>query len=546
HGLLLELDRAWRQVSVETIARRHGADSLTFALNVDPRIVDDPAFKAGFTRELVDRARLAPNRFVLEITEASPHVSGSRLQEILRHCAAEGFRIALDDFGAGYASLSALLGLSPHLLKVDKELVSGLATDSVRANLLRSLVDFARRSGIQLVAEGIETEEDLVAVLRAGAVLGQGYFFAAPGEEARPLPDETRTKLRALASAVERTRFHSVSTRWIADIAREHPVVAGSLLCKEVERRFRAEPLCTGFPVLDESGCTIGLIMRERFFTLLSGPYGYALYGHRPIREVMDQQPLRANVSATLESVSRLATARPEMNRYDLILVERDAKFAGVVMVYGLLATMTDMEIEHAAYASPLTGLPGNVVIEHEMRLALESVHDRETTWFVYADVDNFKAYNDVYGFPAGDELIRLVARILDECFSPPAFERSFLGHVGGDDFIVVVQADSFIADACQRVSSRFDDEVRSLYAPADLTRGSIVATDRRGNTVSYPIAGLSLAVLGASDVATTDVRELGRVAADLKKRAKAEAVRRGSGSGWVRERRQALPKSSG
>jgi diguanylate cyclase (GGDEF)-like protein len=540
HGLLLKLDRAWQQLAVEVIARRHSADNAIFALNVDPRILDDPAFRPGHTRDLIDHAKLGANRFVLEVTEASPHVSGARLQEILRHCAAEGFRIALDDFGSGYASLSALLGLSPHLLKVDKYLVTGLAMDPVRANLLRSLTDFARRSGMQLVAEGIETEDDLVAVLRAGAMLGQGYFIAEPADEARSVPDELRAKLRSLASDVERTRFHSISTRRIAEVAQEHPVVDGFLLGKEFERRFRAEPLCAGFPVLDEGGCATGLIMRERFFSLLSGPYGYALYGNRPIRDIMDQQPLRANVTATIESVSRLATARPEANRYDLIIVERDAKYVGVVTVYGLLATTTEMEIEHAAYASPLTGLPGNVVIEHEIKFALESGHDRATTWFVYADVDNFKAYNDVYGFPAGDELIRLVARILDECFSPPAFGQSFLGHVGGDDFVIVVQAEKSVDAACGRVVSRFDDEVRSLYAPADVARGTIVATDRRGNTVSYPIAGLSLAVISGADIATSDVREVGRVAADLKKRAKSEALSRGSGSGWVRERRQA------
>jgi diguanylate cyclase (GGDEF)-like protein len=538
-GLLLELDRAWQQEAVAVVARDHRAGNLTFSLNVDPRILDDPAFRPGHTRDLVERAGLSPNRFVLEITEAGPHVSGQRLQEIVRHCTAEGFRIALDDFGSGYASLSALLALSPHLLKVDKYLVTGLAMDPVRANLLRALTDFARRSGIQLVAEGIETEADLVAVLRAGVMLGQGYLLATPQDEARPVRAEIRSRLRAIAADVERTRFHSISTRQVSEVMQEHPVVQETLLGKEVERRFRTEPLRAGFPVVDAQGGVTGLIMRDRFFSLLSGPYGYALYGSRPVREIMDQQPLCANVGATIESVSRLATARPETNRYDLIIVENELRYVGVVMVYGLLATTTEMEIEHAAYASPLTGLPGNVVIEHEIKLALDAAADRASTWFVYADLDNFKAYNDVYGFAAGDEVIRLVARILDECFSAPAFERSFLGHVGGDDFIVVVQEAASVEDACARVASRFDAEVEALYAPADLERGHIVATDRRGDTVSYPITGLSLAIVSSADIPTPDVREVGRVAAELKKRAKGEALRRGWGSGWVRERRQ-------
>jgi hypothetical protein len=103
---------------------------------------------------------------------------------------------------------------------------------------------------------------------------------------------------------------------------------------------------------------------------------------------------------------------------------------------------------------------------------------------------------------------------------------------------VLVIRAAPSVDVACARVAARFDDEVRALYAPADIARGGIVATDRRGNMVNYRITGLSLAVVSTADVKMPDVREVGRVAAELKKRAKAEAVRRGSGSGWVRERR--------
>ncbi|MGO9834910.1 MAG: bifunctional diguanylate cyclase/phosphodiesterase [Polyangiaceae bacterium] len=540
-GLLLELDRAWRRRAVEEVARGHAGSNTSFALNVDPRILDDPGFRSGYTRDIIERSQLSPSRFVLEITESGAHLGGGRLQEILSHYAAQGFRIAIDDLGAGYATLSSLLRLRPHVLKLDKDVVVGIAADPIRLNLVRALADFARRSGMQLIAEGIETEADLVGLLRAGVMFGQGFFIARPSSEPMPPATEIRACLRARAAEVERTRFHSISTRRIADIAREHPFVRGSLRGKEVERRFRAEPLTDGFPVVDEGGRVSGLIMRHRFLATIAGAFGYALYGDREIREIMDTQPLRVDASATIEFVSRLATARPETSRYDFILVERESRYLGVVTLYALLATTTELEIEHAAYASPLTGLPGNVVIEHEIRSALAAPSERGLPFFIYGDLDNFKAYNDVYGFPAGDEVIRLVARILDETFSPPAFENAFLGHVGGDDFIVVVHADEDhrVESACSRVAVRFDAEVLALYAPADVARGGIETTDRRGNTIAYPITGLSMAIVSSVDVTTHEVHEVGRVAADLKKRAKTEAMQRGGASGWVRERRQ-------
>jgi diguanylate cyclase (GGDEF)-like protein len=541
-GLLLELDRSWRRHAVEEVARSHAGNNTSFALNIDPRILDEPGFGAGYTRDIIERSRLSPSRFVLEITESGAHLGGGRLQDILSHYAAQGFRIAIDDLGAGYATLSALVHLRPHILKLDKDVVVGLAADPIRLNLVRALADFARRSGMQLIAEGIETETDLVGLLRAGVMFGQGFFIATPAPDPKPPTTDARACLRARAAEVERTRFHSISTRRIADIAHDHPTVRGSLRGKEVERRFRAEPLTDGFPVLDEGGCVVGLIMRHRFLATIAGAFGYALYGDREIREIMDTQPLRVDANATIEFVSRLATARPETSRYDLIVVERESLYLGVVTLYALLATTTELEIEHAAYASPLTGLPGNVVIEHEIRSALGAPPERGPPFFIYGDLDNFKAYNDVYGFPAGDEVIRLVARVLDECFAPPAFEGAFLGHVGGDDFIVVVHADrdDLVEGTCARVASRFDAEVRVLYAPADVARGSIETTDRRGNTIAYPITGLSMAIVSSADVSAHEVHEVGRVAAELKKRAKTEAMQRGGGSGWVRERRQA------
>jgi len=540
-GLLLELDRGWRRRAVEEVARNHAGNNTSFALNVDPRILDDPGFGAGYTRDIIERAQLSSTRFVLELTESGAHLGDGRLHEILSHYAAQGFRIALDDLGTGYASLSALLHLRPHVLKLDKDVVVGLAADPIRLNLVRALADFARRSGMQFIAEGIETEADLIGLLRAGVVFGQGFFIARPAPEPKPPAAEIRVCLRARAAEVERTRFHSTGTRCIADIASEHPFLSASLRGKEVERRFRAQPLTDGFPILDDAGAVIGLIMRQRFLSTISGAFGYALYGDREVREIMDTQPLRVDAGATIEHVSRLATTRPETSRYDLIVVERGSRYLGVVTLYALLATTTELEVEHAAYASPLTGLPGNVVIEHEIRSALGAPPERGLPFFIYGDLDNFKAYNDVYGFPAGDEVLRLVARVLDECFSPPEFESAFLGHVGGDDFIVVVHANDEgpVEGACARVASRFDAEVRALYAPSDVERGGIVTTDRRGNAITYPVMGLSMAIVTSADVSARDVHEVGRVAADLKKRAKTEAMRRGGASGWVRERRQ-------
>jgi EAL domain-containing protein (putative c-di-GMP-specific phosphodiesterase class I) len=205
-GLLFDLDHAWRRLAVEYIARHHAADDTVFFLNVDTRIVDDPRFAPGFTRGLLDRHRLSPERFVLELTERDSQLAEPRTERLLPHYTAQGFRLALDDVGAGYASLSALVRLRPQLLKLDKTLVTGMARDPVRESLARALVEFARRSGMQVIAEGVEELADLAALLRAGVSLAQGWLFGRPSMWATPLRADVRDLIRLSAREASPSR----------------------------------------------------------------------------------------------------------------------------------------------------------------------------------------------------------------------------------------------------------------------------------------------------------------------------------------------------
>jgi diguanylate cyclase (GGDEF)-like protein len=538
HGLLMQLDHAWRRLAVEYVARHHANDSTVFFLNVDTRIVEDPNFAPGFTRALLDLHRLPPERFVLELTERDTQLAEARVERLLPHYTGQGFRIALDDVGAGYASLTALVRLRPQLLKLDKSIVTGLSSDPVRQNLVRALADFGQRSGMHVIAEGVEEVADLGAVLRAGVTLAQGWLLGRPAPYATPLSFEVRELLQRSARELRARRFQTMRTREIGALAVEHPPIAPTLTGAAVEERFRSEPQTTGLAVVDEQRRVLGLVMRNRFQEQTSGRYGYALRAGRPCADMMDRAALKVDSQTPLDTVSRLATSRSTLAMYDHVIVEREGYYHGVVSVRALLEAATELEIQHASYASPLTGLPGNVVIEQRITQQLDAAQPLAA--YVYADIDNFKAYNDVYGFAAGDEVIRLVATILTEVFAGAQFGEPFVGHVGGDDFVVVTSAGD-VDRACVEVGRQFDERIRQHYAPADLERGGIVTTDRRGQVAEFPICALSIAVVSAVDLSTRDVREVGRVAAELKHRAKVEARHR-TGSGFVRERRFAAP----
>ncbi len=166
---------------------------------------------------------------------------------------------------------------------------------------------------------------------------------------------------------------------------------------------------------------------------------------------------------------------------------------------------------------NPLTRLPGNLAIENEIRRRFEG----RLPWAViYIDLDNFKAFNDVYGFVRGDEAIRLLASTLQQAVRCGGEDDDFVGHIGGDDFILVSHP-SRAEPLARLIAATFDADVRALYDPADLERGWITTTDRRGAVSLYPVMSLSLAVVTDEYGRITNYQQIGEVAAELKRFAK-------------------------
>ncbi len=164
----------------------------------------------------------------------------------------------------------------------------------------------------------------------------------------------------------------------------------------------------------------------------------------------------------------------------------------------------------------PLTRLPGNIAIEHEVRQRFEA---RETWAVIYADIDNFKAYNDAYGFARGDDAIRLVATTMAETIKQMGHETDFLGHIGGDDFIIVT-IPARAEMLARGVADNFDRDAPRLYDAVDRNRGWLASRDRRGSAVRYPIMSLSLAIVTDAN-RVTSYQNIGEVAAELKSYAK-------------------------
>jgi diguanylate cyclase (GGDEF)-like protein len=183
--------------------------------------------------------------------------------------------------------------------------------------------------------------------------------------------------------------------------------------------------------------------------------------------------------------------------------------------------------------ANPLTRLPGNVAILNELSSRIES---KKTYAVCYVDLDKFKAYNDKYGFEHGDTVIRETARILLGAAKEYGNPLDFVGHIGGDDFVVVTTPEAS-NKICEKIIHDFDKISPSFYNQEDRKNGFIVGKDRRGETQRIPLLSVSIGVVSNETRDITHVAQIGEIGAELKKIAKSIEK-----SNYVKDKRQGKP----
>jgi EAL domain-containing protein (putative c-di-GMP-specific phosphodiesterase class I)/GGDEF domain-containing protein len=500
-GVTFELERACWTAAVRRIALLPiEARRVPFFFNVGPDVLSDPRFLDGSTLELLARYGVSPRQIVLEITETSTFADSEQLRQITRQSMGHGFGIALDDFGAGHSGLVTLVHSAPQFIKLDQALVRDIHRHGYKQHLVKSLVAFASSVDSTLIAEGVETWDELNVLLRLGIRHAQGYLVARPaGQPPHPSVEFERQR-REVTRALHFQK--DLDDETVGSIVIRRLCVDAGTKAEELDRLFHRTP------GLDH-------------VVLLDGEKPRALVTRHRSELTWSEQPLVVEDTLEIPALAKAAMDRAPEALYEPVLVtDAQGRFLGTVTMKQLIARATELEVHAATGAHPLTHLPGNRMIERWIRKAL---HGSGFT-VIYADLDRLKEYNDRHGFPRGDQLLRLTARVLSESLHllPPG---SHLGHVGGDDFVLVCPGEvdpGALAALCQR----FDEEKRSLFDPGDLERGFFEATDRKGTSVQVPLVTLSLAVLDSRRMGgNVHPASFSGLAASLKKKVKERAV---------------------
>jgi len=542
-GLLSELEAVCRNAALSAIARLPPLlRSRLFFINVSPNLIASAGSAKDSMQAEMARLGLDQRNVVIEITERESIADYAAFERQIRTYVEQGFKIALDDIGTGHSGLVTLVTCAPHFLKLDLTLSREVHRHAYKQNLVKSLAAFAASVDAALIAEGVETWEELATLSRLGVRYAQGFLFGRPAAEPSPPTEEVRRELRRTMRQFD-YRESDLNETLAPLVVRCATINEREKRSEDVDRIFRHEPSLDHLIIL-RGEQPVGLITRQHYYTRTGGPVAYQLFQWKAAEELAQAAPLIVEESIDVRSVAKLAMEREPDQIYDPVVVTDGAgRLVGTVTIRQLLMRSTALEVQSAQGSSPLTGLPGNRSIE---RWILEAL-TQEDACVIYADLDRFKEYNDCYGFLRGDEMIRCLARVMTgalPALSPDGGPEAKLGHIGGDDFVIVSPR------ACdqallQELCAEFDLQKLALFEPGDIEHGYFRATDRRGQEVMVPLVTLSVAVVPGASVQSADhPGALAQLAASLKRKVKEQSAATGKSS-FLFERRRLRPPST-
>ncbi|WP_435274402.1 EAL domain-containing protein [Psychrobium sp. nBUS_13] len=503
-GLLSQLELVCRKISIARFAQLELSGFLF--LNVSPMIFLQTDHPHGKTLAYVKESGLLPEQVVIELSEKYPIDSPSVLQKALMHYRDLGFRIAVDDLGAGYAGLKLWSQVKPDFVKIDYYFINQLHLDPVKREFVKSILSLGQKINARVIAEGIETEQEFEQLQDLGICFGQGFLFARP--ESYPVRDVPAIICNHQRSTLYLPQLEQTASSLLQPAQTFHM----NTRTKDVVNYFHKHATVNSIPVLDGKK-PVGMMLRNDILELYSTPYGRALNERKRIKEVMNEHPVIVEANTRLDELSKTVTAeKDDQLQWHFIITDQD-NYVGIGSIRDLLRQLTQQQIKHASYANPLTLLPGNVPIyRHVDRL----ISEQRKFYFACFDLNNFKPFNDVYGYSKGDAIIALVSNLMQNYCQA----NDFVGHIGGDDFVAIFERENW-HHHCQLILSEFDREVRKFYNEQDLNQSGIYAKSRNGEEHFFPLLSLAVGVVAPDVSICSSHHDVAEMASEAKKQAK-------------------------
>ncbi|KAF0162896.1 MAG: diguanylate cyclase/phosphodiesterase [Rhodocyclaceae bacterium] len=444
-------------------------------------------------------------------------LDGDRLERSLAAARAvrrSGYMLASGCLNCARSEKLLWSALKPEFAMIEDGVLEGFDPNLLRFGQFAQMMAATDARGSRVIAQGVDSPA-LLKVLREIKVTGASGDFIG-----KPVTVPTHTLSAAahkslVGEAPGYTSQHQGGHRLhvLEKMLQNTPPVTPETLADEVFAMFERTPDLRAVAIVKKD-TPIGLIARYDMVDNMARPYRHELYGRKPCTRFMDKEPLTVDIHLPLSEVSEVLVHAHPRHLISGFIITDAGRYLGIGSVQDLVREVALMQMEAAKYANPLTLLPGNVPINQYIDSLLVA---GEPCAIAYCDLDHFKPFNDVYGYARGDDVIRLTARILAEvCDS----ETDFVGHIGGDDFVLVLRGEDWQA-RCEQALRMFGEEILGFFSHDDIERGGYVTENRKGLMEFHALTSLSIGVTEVKPGAFHSHLDVSVVAAEVKRKAK-------------------------
>jgi EAL domain-containing protein (putative c-di-GMP-specific phosphodiesterase class I)/GGDEF domain-containing protein len=515
-GQLVALEQMLHARAVTKFTGTSDFESKRLFLNLDSRAMTAAAMLFETAEALMRSQSGSPGSICIELSERFNSDAMEEFSVVLAQLRRSGARLAIDDLGVGFSKLKLMCDHGVDYVKIDGHFIRGINESSRKRLFVTTITNLAHVLGTRVIAEGVETEADYLGCREAGCDLVQGYFVARPTTE---LSELLPVYPHVVTARAKYRRDRNTDELLVRSEMVALPALRQDTNIEAAFDLFRKAPRESFFPVVDAADAPCGIIHERDLKSYIYRDFGRELLRNRTYQRGLASFVTPCPIVDIDTDANRILEMFASASSSDGVIVTENMRYLGVLSAPALLKVISEKKVQYAQDQNPLTELPGNLSIaDHVAVAALDGESER---CFCYFDFNNFKPFNDRYGFKHGDSAITLFAGLLRRRVSG---RGTFVGHVGGDDFFVGYTgcARAEIEKMVATLLEDFRQEVAKLYSTEDRINGFILGYDRDGHSRRYPLLGCSAAVLILpAGVVTVDLDRIDTAIAGVKSKAK-------------------------
>lgn len=514
-NMLFDLDFELKKLAFRKFSNFKIKDLKLF-YNLDNRILNINDFDDKNTLSLLEKFNINKSRLCFELSEKDTLQNSSNLLHLLDMYKQHGYNIAIDDFGIGVSGLKLMYFSEASFIKIDRFFITNIHKDAKKRLFCSSIINMAHIMGSKVIAEGIEDEKEYYVCKEIGFDFLQGYLI----QKAQLEIHNISKKYSIIENIINKDKRVSDENLIDSNFVQKIKALNIKQSLYELFSYFKDNPNNTFVPIINDEKELQGAIYELDIKKMSYSQYGLSIAKNISLHSDLTRymKPVLAvelswGVDKTLEVYNMNDVSKKG------IFITKANKYLGFVSVDNLLSLSYKRNIEIAKDQNPLTKLPGNHQIEDSLSIMFQSYKDN-TYHIVYFDFNDFKPFNDSYGFRQGDRAILIFAELLKKHLE----KDSFIAHIGGDDFFVSFKNQE-LEEVNKKVNSlikKFASSVQEFYSKRDKERGYIKIIDRFGIKRNFPLLSVAAAIMEINN--NSDISNFDTLISKLKKDSKLES----------------------